>query len=339
MKADAYAYRDRRNRKRDFRRLWITRINAAARENGMSYSQFIHGLGAGRHRAGPQGAGRHRRARPRDLPPIRRRRPRGVGCLIAARRRNRPPGRRSSRTAPFFVSMTITSTTNQHLTEIRKLGRARARARAAAASSPRARISMRRLTPPAGRRSMCSCAQGHESAGRAGWLEVEPALLAGVSALGSGIARDRRLRAALERAAPARCASRCGASATPATSARSCAPRTPSARRAWRSARAAPTPTGPRRCARRWVRSSPSRSRASRASRSCRGRLMALVPRAGEALRGPLAGEVTLLVGAERDGTAGGGRSQQCDELARSRGRRRVAERGDGRDGRAVRGD
>ena len=45
MKADAYAYRDRRNRKRDFRRLWITRINAAARENGMSYSQFIHGLG------------------------------------------------------------------------------------------------------------------------------------------------------------------------------------------------------------------------------------------------------------------------------------------------------
>ena len=44
MKADAYAYRDRRNRKRDFRRLWITRINAAARQNGMSYSQFMHGL-------------------------------------------------------------------------------------------------------------------------------------------------------------------------------------------------------------------------------------------------------------------------------------------------------
>ena len=39
-----YAYRDRRNRKRDFRRLWITRINAAARQNGMSYSQFMHGL-------------------------------------------------------------------------------------------------------------------------------------------------------------------------------------------------------------------------------------------------------------------------------------------------------
>ena len=44
MKADSYAYRDRRNRKRDFRRLWITRINAAARQEGMSYSEFIHGL-------------------------------------------------------------------------------------------------------------------------------------------------------------------------------------------------------------------------------------------------------------------------------------------------------
>ncbi len=44
MKADSYAYRDRRNRKRDFRRLWITRINAAARLNGMSYGTFMHGL-------------------------------------------------------------------------------------------------------------------------------------------------------------------------------------------------------------------------------------------------------------------------------------------------------
>src|ERR1700722_9055683 len=44
LKAAAYAYRDRRNRKRDFRRRWITRINAAARQNGMSYSEFIHGL-------------------------------------------------------------------------------------------------------------------------------------------------------------------------------------------------------------------------------------------------------------------------------------------------------
>jgi large subunit ribosomal protein L20 len=43
LKADQYAYRDRRNRKRDFRRLWITRIGAAARLEGLSYSQFMHG--------------------------------------------------------------------------------------------------------------------------------------------------------------------------------------------------------------------------------------------------------------------------------------------------------
>lgn len=43
-RALAYAYRDRRVRKRDFRRLWISRINAAARLNGMSYSAFMHGL-------------------------------------------------------------------------------------------------------------------------------------------------------------------------------------------------------------------------------------------------------------------------------------------------------
>ena len=43
-KALMYAYRDRRARKRDFRRLWIARINAAARMNSLSYSKFIHGL-------------------------------------------------------------------------------------------------------------------------------------------------------------------------------------------------------------------------------------------------------------------------------------------------------
>ena len=43
-RSERYAYRDRRNRKRDFRRLWITRINAAARREGMSYSEFMHGL-------------------------------------------------------------------------------------------------------------------------------------------------------------------------------------------------------------------------------------------------------------------------------------------------------
>ena len=44
LKADSYAYRDRRNRKRDFRKLWITRINAAARLEGLTYGTFMHGL-------------------------------------------------------------------------------------------------------------------------------------------------------------------------------------------------------------------------------------------------------------------------------------------------------
>jgi large subunit ribosomal protein L20 len=44
MKSLVYAYRDRRAKKRDFRKLWITRINAAARLNGLSYSRFINGL-------------------------------------------------------------------------------------------------------------------------------------------------------------------------------------------------------------------------------------------------------------------------------------------------------
>ncbi|OWZ25019.1 50S ribosomal protein L20 [Wolbachia endosymbiont of Wuchereria bancrofti] len=43
-KALQYAYRDRRNRKRDFRSLWIIRINAAAREHGLTYGRFMHGL-------------------------------------------------------------------------------------------------------------------------------------------------------------------------------------------------------------------------------------------------------------------------------------------------------
>ena len=47
MRAGQYAYRDRRTKKRVFRALWITRINAAAREHGISYSRFINGL----HRA------------------------------------------------------------------------------------------------------------------------------------------------------------------------------------------------------------------------------------------------------------------------------------------------
>jgi large subunit ribosomal protein L20 len=44
LKSNWYAYRDRRARRRDMRRLWIARINAGARQNGLSYSRFIHGL-------------------------------------------------------------------------------------------------------------------------------------------------------------------------------------------------------------------------------------------------------------------------------------------------------
>ncbi len=44
IRSEAYAYRDRRVRKREFRKLWIIRINAAVRQRGMRYGQFIHGL-------------------------------------------------------------------------------------------------------------------------------------------------------------------------------------------------------------------------------------------------------------------------------------------------------
>ncbi|NLX95764.1 MAG: 50S ribosomal protein L20 [Rhodopirellula sp.] len=44
IRAGVYAYRDRRNRKREFRRLWIIRINAACRQRGLRYSEFIYGL-------------------------------------------------------------------------------------------------------------------------------------------------------------------------------------------------------------------------------------------------------------------------------------------------------
>ena len=44
MKSQMYAYRDRKQKKRNFRKLWIARINAAARTNGLSYSKFMHGL-------------------------------------------------------------------------------------------------------------------------------------------------------------------------------------------------------------------------------------------------------------------------------------------------------
>ena len=60
MRALASAYKGRKQRKRDFRRLWIARINAAARLNGLNYSNFMHGLKVAEHRHQPQGACGHR---------------------------------------------------------------------------------------------------------------------------------------------------------------------------------------------------------------------------------------------------------------------------------------
>ena len=83
-----YAYRDRRARKGDFRKLWIQRINAAARQNGMSYSRFIAGLHQRRRRGGPQDPGRPGRHRRRGL-----RRPGRAGSASSEQRRapRRPP--------------------------------------------------------------------------------------------------------------------------------------------------------------------------------------------------------------------------------------------------------
>ena len=59
-----YAYRDRRNVKREFRSLWIVRVNAAARENGLSYSQFLFGL----KRRASRSTGRSSRTSPSTIP-------------------------------------------------------------------------------------------------------------------------------------------------------------------------------------------------------------------------------------------------------------------------------
>ena len=60
-----YAFVGRRRKKRDFRRLWVVRINAAAREHGLTYGQFISGLKTRRRHARPQEPGRARRSRAR----------------------------------------------------------------------------------------------------------------------------------------------------------------------------------------------------------------------------------------------------------------------------------
>ena len=71
-RAMRYAYRDRRKKKGEFRALWITRINAAARIHGLSYSRLMAGLRKARRRDQPEGAGRPRGARRGRLRPHRR---------------------------------------------------------------------------------------------------------------------------------------------------------------------------------------------------------------------------------------------------------------------------
>ncbi len=67
VRAGVYAFRDRRNRKREFRKLWIIRINAAVRERGLRYSEFINGLTKAEIELGPQDPGGTGRDRPRRV--------------------------------------------------------------------------------------------------------------------------------------------------------------------------------------------------------------------------------------------------------------------------------
>ena len=81
MRSGNYAYRDRRRRKRDMRRLWIVRINAAARREGMSYSQLIHGLGEAGVEVNRKMLADIAVHDPRGVPPICRASPGGRGGL------------------------------------------------------------------------------------------------------------------------------------------------------------------------------------------------------------------------------------------------------------------
>ena len=110
-----YAYRDRRARKGDFRQLWIQRINAAARQHGMSYSRFIAGLKPGRGRGRPQGAGRPGRHRSGRL-----RRPGGGGGAVGGGKAQAP--RRA--TATGDASGRELSFRHQRVQRLRRLLRA-----------------------------------------------------------------------------------------------------------------------------------------------------------------------------------------------------------------------
>ncbi len=84
LHALAYATRDRKQRKRDMRQLWIIRINAAARLNGITYGRFIAGPQEGQRRSRPQDPRRPRRPRRRDLRPDRRGRPKRLALAATS---------------------------------------------------------------------------------------------------------------------------------------------------------------------------------------------------------------------------------------------------------------
>ena len=113
IKADTYAYRDRRNRKRDFRRLWITRINAAARQRDELLPVHARPLVAGVELDRKVLAD----IAVRDADTFRRFAEvarEASAAELKGRRHSEPPGRRSSRTAPFLFQRADMPTTSQN---------------------------------------------------------------------------------------------------------------------------------------------------------------------------------------------------------------------------------
>ena len=284
MKADAYAYRDRRNRKRDFRRLWITRINAAARQNGMSYAHVHARPEAGRHRARPQGPGRHRRARPRDLPPIRRERPRGVGGLSPADTAEPSQGAPPIRSGALFRFANDRSpapTTSRSRRSASSPGRSGATSCAQFVAEGEDLLDGRRRGRLGAARALV--AEGSRAGGRA---RSRRTCSPQVSQLGSGTRAlgvyGAALGARAGRAAVRRAVGRQRPRQRRHGAARA---RSRSAPRASRSAPAAPTRTAPRPCGRRWARCSRCPVARVRDVSELPGRTVALVAREGAPLR------------------------------------------------------
>ncbi len=259
MRSDAYAYRDRRNRKRDFRRLWITRINAAARQEGMSYSQLIHGLGE----AGVE-------VNRKMLADIAVNDPDGFRRFVELAREGADGLSRGAHTnspravrkaAALFISgpsesMTITSPQNEKLKLVRRLGAAALRATPTACSSARARTCSRRRRAAGAEPVELLTAAGEGLGG----TEVEPELLDSRRLARIGHPRDRGLaRGAGPRRSSAPCVYLHGVSdpGNVGTIVRTAAALVggtvvlgPELRRSLRR---------PRRAGRAWARSSPSR--------------------------------------------------------------------------------